>query len=87
LIHGYTSLVNEVNILKKFRTLDANGISKKTDDILIIEMIKISAENESLKRQVKELEDRISIYDHITKTESNMQLFSMETIQYLGTEI
>lgn len=86
LILGYTSLVNEVNILKQFKSFDVNGICKESDDVLIIEMIKISAEKESLKRQVKELEDRISVYD-MTKTEYNTQLISMEIIQCLGTEI
>ncbi|XP_060839375.1 uncharacterized protein LOC132920745 isoform X2 [Rhopalosiphum padi] len=77
LILGYTSLVNEVNVLKKFRSFDANGICKESDDVLIIEMIKISAEKESLKRQVKELEDRINVYE-MAKTEYNTQLISME---------
>ncbi|XP_001942697.1 uncharacterized protein LOC100166049 isoform X1 [Acyrthosiphon pisum] len=77
LILGYTSLVNEVNILKQFKSFDVNGICKESDDVLIIEMIKISAEKESLKRKVKELEDRISVYD-MTKTEYNTQLISME---------
>lgn len=86
LIHGYTSLVNEVNILKQFKSFDVNGIRKESDDVLIIEMIKISAEKESLKKQVNELEDRISVYE-MTKAEYNTQLISTEIIQYLGTEI
>lgn len=86
LIHGYTSLVNEVNILKQFKSFDVNGIRKESDDVLIIEMIKISAEKESLKKQVHELEDRISVYE-MTKAEYNTQLISTEIIQYLGTEI
>ncbi|KAF0773109.1 interaptin-like [Aphis craccivora] len=77
LIHGYTSLVNEVNVLKRVRSFDVNGICKESDDVLMIEMIKISAEKESLKRQVKELEDRLSIYE-MAKTEYNTQLISME---------
>ncbi|KAL5243924.1 hypothetical protein ACI65C_011334 [Semiaphis heraclei] len=77
LILGYTSLLNEVNILKQFKSFDVNGICKGSDDVLIVEMIKISAEKESLKRQVKELEDRISVYD-MTKTDYNTQLISME---------
>lgn len=85
LILRYTSLVNEVNILKQFRSFDVNGICKESDDVLIIEMIKISAEKESLKRRVKELEDRINVYD-MNKIEYNTQLISMEIIQYLGIE-
>ncbi|KAE9531255.1 hypothetical protein AGLY_010461 [Aphis glycines] len=77
LIHGYTSLVNEVNVLKRVRSFDANGICKESDDVLMIEMIKISAEKESLKRQVKEMEDRLSVYE-MAKTEYNTQLISME---------
>lgn len=43
MILGYTSLVNEVNVLKKFRSFDANGICKESDDVLIIEMIKVNS--------------------------------------------
>lgn len=86
LIHGYTSLVNEVNVLKRVRSFDDNGICKESDDVLMIEMIKISAEKESLKRQVKELENRLSV-NEMAKTEYNTQLISMEIIQYHGTEI
>lgn len=41
LIIGYTSLMNEVNILKKFRNLDVNGICNESDDVLLIEMVKV----------------------------------------------
>lgn len=33
--------MNEVNILKKFRSFDVNGMCKESDDVLIIEMIKV----------------------------------------------
>lgn len=33
--------MNEVNILKKFRNLDVNGICNESDDVLVIEMIKV----------------------------------------------
>ncbi|XP_025415267.1 uncharacterized protein LOC112686982 isoform X2 [Sipha flava] len=78
LILAYKSLMNEVNVLKKFRSFDINGMCKETDDDLMIEMIKISAEKESLKQRVKELEDCISIYENSTKTELNTQLMSLE---------
>jgi len=41
LILGYSSLANEVNVLKKIRSLDANGICKETDDVLTNEMIQV----------------------------------------------
>lgn len=40
----------------------------------------ISGEKESLKRQVKELENRISFYENMNKTEYNMHITSMEVI-------
>lgn len=43
MIHGYTSLVNEVNVLKRVRSFDANGICKESDDVLMIEMIKVNS--------------------------------------------
>lgn len=43
MILGYTSLMNEVNILKQFKSFDVNGISKDSDDVLIIEMIKVNS--------------------------------------------
>lgn len=43
MIHGYTSLVNEVNVLKRVRSFDANGMCKESDDVLMIEMIKVSS--------------------------------------------
>jgi hypothetical protein len=33
--------MNEVNVLKKFRSFDINGMCKETDDDLMIEMIKV----------------------------------------------
>lgn len=42
LILSYTSLVNELNILKKFRNFDVNGMCKESDDVLIVEMIKVN---------------------------------------------
>jgi len=35
--------VNEVNILKQFKSFDVNGICKESDDVLIIEMIKVNS--------------------------------------------
>jgi len=35
--------VNEVNILKQFKCFDVNGICKESDDVLIIEMIKVNS--------------------------------------------
>lgn len=40
LIVGYTSLVNEVNILKKVKNI--NGMCKENDDVLLLEMIKVN---------------------------------------------
>lgn len=33
--------MNEVNILKKFRNLDVNGMYNQSDDVLVVEMIKV----------------------------------------------
>lgn len=33
--------MNEVNILKKFRNLNVNGICNESDDVVLIEMIKV----------------------------------------------
>lgn len=33
--------MNEVNILKKFKNLDVNGICNESDDVVLIEMIKV----------------------------------------------
>lgn len=41
MILGYLCLTNEVNVLKKVRNLDADGIRKVSDDVLTDEIIKV----------------------------------------------
>lgn len=49
--------MNEVNILKQFKSFDVNGICKESDDVLIIEMIKV---NSSLVMPITTLKINIS---------------------------
>jgi len=49
--------MNEVNVLKQFKSFDVNGICKDFDDVLIIEMIKV---NNSLVMSITTLKINIS---------------------------
>ncbi|XP_050543592.1 uncharacterized protein LOC126906788 isoform X2 [Daktulosphaira vitifoliae] len=88
LILNFKNITNELNLLKKFRVFEEDGKSIDKNEMILMEMIKFSAENESLKQQLKELENQLICYDGCTiyKIEDNSHDTSKELSNVLNKQ-